>query len=35
MKHPVVWFEVMGRDGDGMRKFYRDLFDWKIDADNP
>jgi predicted enzyme related to lactoylglutathione lyase len=35
MNHPVVWFEVMGEDAAKLQKFYRDLFGWKIDADNP
>lgn len=35
MKHPVVWFEVMGQNGEGLRTFYSRLFDWKIDASNP
>ena len=35
MSHPVVWFEVMGKDGVGLQKFYTDLFGWKIDATNP
>ena len=35
MSHPVVWFEVMGKDGAKLRKFYTDLFGWKIDASNP
>src|SRR5262249_12092327 len=35
MKHPVVWFEVLARDGERMQKFFTDLFGWKIDADNP
>src|SRR5687768_13081250 len=35
MKHPVVWFEVLGADGDSLCGFYRSLFDWSIDADNP
>lgn len=34
-KHPVVWFEILGKDGPGLRRFYGDLFGWKIDADNP
>jgi len=34
MGQPVVHFEVMG-DGDKLRSFYSDLFDWKINADNP
>ena len=35
MKHPVVWFEVMGDNGEKLRSFYRRLFEWKIDASNP
>src|SRR4051794_4434750 len=35
MGRPVVHFEVIGTDGDALRSFYADLFDWKIDADNP
>lgn len=35
MKHPVVWFEINGRDGEALQAFYRELFGWKIDADNP
>jgi predicted enzyme related to lactoylglutathione lyase len=31
----VVWFEVMGEDGDKLQSFYRGLFGWKIDAGNP
>lgn len=35
MSHPVVHFEILGPDGRTLQQFYRDLFDWKIDADNP
>jgi predicted enzyme related to lactoylglutathione lyase len=35
MAHPVVWFEVRGNDGGKLRRFYAELFGWKIDADNP
>jgi uncharacterized protein len=35
MGQPVVHFEVMGDDGDKLRAFYSDLFDWKIDTNNP
>jgi uncharacterized protein len=35
MGQPVVHFEVVGRDGAGLRSFYSDLFGWKINADNP
>ncbi|MBV9160601.1 MAG: glyoxalase [Pseudonocardiales bacterium] len=34
MGQPVVHFEVMGKDGAGLRSFYSDLFSWKIDFDN-
>jgi hypothetical protein len=35
MAHPVMWFEVLGQDGDRLRQFYAGLFGWKIAADNP
>jgi predicted enzyme related to lactoylglutathione lyase len=35
MSHPVVWFEVMGKDGAALQRFYTKLFGWKIDASNP
>ena len=35
MGQPVVHFEVIGKDGDKLRSFYSDLFDWDINADNP
>lgn len=35
MGHPVVWFEVLGSDGDKLRQFYGGLFGWKFDANNP
>ena len=35
MSHPVVWFEVMGADGEKLQSFYGKLFGWKIDATNP
>ena len=35
MANPVTWFEVIGKDGDKLRKFYSDVFGWKIDANNP
>jgi predicted enzyme related to lactoylglutathione lyase len=27
---PVVYFEVVGGDGEGQQAFYRDLFGWQI-----
>jgi predicted enzyme related to lactoylglutathione lyase len=32
MGNPVVWFEVVGKDGGKLRRFYSDLFGWTIDA---
>ena len=34
MTHPVMWFEVLGKDGDALRNFYGKLFGWTFDA-NP
>jgi len=34
MGYPVVHFEVIGKDGEKLRSYYSELFDWKIDADN-
>ena len=31
MGNPVVWFEVMGKDGAKLRSFYGDLFGWSYD----
>jgi hypothetical protein len=33
--HPVVWFEVVGKDGVRTRRFYSELFGWKLDAPEP
>lgn len=27
----VAWFEVTGRDGPALQRFYRELFDWKVE----
>ena len=35
MQHPVVWFEIMGENGERLQSFYSKLFGWKIDASNP
>ena len=35
MPNPVIHFEVVGKDGEALRKFYTNLFGWKIDANNP
>lgn len=35
MAHPVMWFEVLGKDGEKLRRFYGDLFGWQFNTDNP
>ena len=35
MGQPVLHFEVIGKDADKLHAFYSELFDWKIDANNP
>ena len=30
MPDPVIFFEVLGKDGDGLRQFYSDLFGWTV-----
>jgi|SRR5215475_2157193 len=35
MGQPVVHFEVVGKDGETLQRYYADLFGWEIAADNP
>jgi uncharacterized protein len=35
MGHPVIWFEIHGHDPTRLHDFYRNVFGWTIDADNP
>jgi predicted enzyme related to lactoylglutathione lyase len=35
MGRKVVHFEIIGRDGEKLRNYYSELFDWSIDAGNP
>ena len=35
MGQPVVHFEVIGRDAEGLQRYYAALFGWEMDADNP
>ncbi|HEU5109609.1 MAG TPA: VOC family protein [Micromonosporaceae bacterium] len=35
MTHPVVHWEIGGRDAERLRAFYADLFGWRIDAGDP
>ena len=35
MAHPVMWFEVLGSDGNTLRQFYGGLFGWRFGANDP
>ena len=35
MANPVMHFEIIGKDGIALRKFYADLFDWKLGEPQP
>ena len=35
MGHPVIHFEVTGKDGAGLASFFSVLFGWEIDTNNP
>src|SRR5262249_18879863 len=35
MGAPVVHFEIMGGEGRQLETFYRELFGWQIDSNNP
>src|SRR5947207_9597428 len=35
MGKPLVHWEVTGKNSKRLQKFYADLFDWKVDANNP
>ncbi len=35
MTRPVVHFEIHGKDAPKLQEFYRELFGWEIDANNP
>jgi uncharacterized protein len=35
MGQPVVHFEVVGRDGDRLKGYYAEMFEWEIADDNP
>jgi predicted enzyme related to lactoylglutathione lyase len=34
MGQPVVHFEVIGKDGETLQRYYSELFGWEINADN-
>jgi predicted enzyme related to lactoylglutathione lyase len=35
MAHPVVHFEVIGRNPDQLRRYYSNLFGWSFDTPSP
>ena len=35
MGDPVVHFEVTGKDGQKLQRFYAEAFGWKVDTNNP
>jgi predicted enzyme related to lactoylglutathione lyase len=35
MVSKVIHFEVLGKDGKALQKFYSDVFGWEIDTNNP
>jgi predicted enzyme related to lactoylglutathione lyase len=35
MGRPVVHFEITGKDGGKLQRYYSELFEWEIDANNP
>jgi uncharacterized protein len=35
MGQPVVHFEIIGKDGAALHRYYSELFGWEIAADNP
>ncbi|MDX6586871.1 MAG: uncharacterized protein QOI31_1344 [Solirubrobacterales bacterium] len=35
MGNPVVHFEILGKDGEKLKKYYSDMFGWAISSDNP
>ena len=35
MGQPVVHFEIIGKDGGKLQRYYADMFGWEIDANNP
>ena len=35
MGQPVVHFEIVGKDGEALKRYYSELFGWEIDSNNP
>lgn len=34
-RNQVIHVEVVGKDGAALQRFYRDVFDWDLDTNNP
>jgi predicted enzyme related to lactoylglutathione lyase len=30
MAHPVTWFQISGKDGSALQKFYEEVFGWRM-----
>jgi predicted enzyme related to lactoylglutathione lyase len=35
MGMPVVHFEITGRDGEALKRYYAELFGWDVNSENP
>jgi predicted enzyme related to lactoylglutathione lyase len=35
MGNKVIHFEVTGKDGPALQRFYSEVFDWSLDTNNP
>ena len=35
MGNPVVHFEITGKDGEALKRYYAELFGWEVDSNNP
>jgi predicted enzyme related to lactoylglutathione lyase len=35
MGQPVLHFEIVGKDGERLQRYFGELFGWEIDASNP
>jgi hypothetical protein len=35
MSSPLIHFEVAGKDAGKLQSFFRDLFDWQVNTNNP
>ncbi len=35
MGQPVVHFEIIGKDGESLQRYYSGLFGWEINGNNP